>query len=97
MVAVAPPAFVVDTRRIEATFGVVGLSPADAALDAPGEAVKAALARQGIAHCDLAPALQQAQAAGETVYLTYDGHWTAAGHRVVAETVAACLRAEGML
>ncbi len=92
LVAVAPPAFVVDETRLAATFALVGLDPADADPDAPGRAALGLLADLGVEACDLTPALRAARAAGERVYFTYDGHWTPAGHRVVAETVAACLR-----
>lgn len=97
MVAVAPPAFVIDRSRVPSTFGVVGLNLNEVDLDAPGQALLAALARQGIAACDLSTPLAAAQAQGEAMYLTYDGHWTRAGHRVVAEAVQACLAREGML
>jgi len=92
MVAVAPPAFAVHTERAGPTLSLVGLDPAGADLQAPDRAVLAALSRQGIRSCDLGPALRSA-AEQEAVYLTFDGHWSSAGHRVVAETLTECLRA----
>lgn len=87
MVAVAPPAFVVDEDRAAATFSVVGLDPQRMALDAPRQAVMNTLHEVGIAACDLQPALQTATAP----YFVYDGHWTSEGHTLVAEAMQACL------
>ncbi len=96
MVAVAPPAFAVHAERAGPTLSLVGLDPAGADLQAPDRAVLAALSRLGIRSCDLGPALRTA-AEQEAVYLTFDGHWSAAGHRVVAETLTACLRSAGWI
>ncbi|RME26088.1 MAG: hypothetical protein D6798_07350 [Deltaproteobacteria bacterium] len=90
MVAVAPPAFVVDRERVAPTFEVVGLDPATADLDAPGAAVLSTLSALHIPACDLTPALR-AGARTDRMYLTYDGHWTPQGHAVVAEALATCM------
>jgi hypothetical protein len=87
LVAVAPPAFVVDPQRAAATFGLVGLDPARAALDAPRQAVLSILGELGIAACDLTEPLRSASAP----YFIYDGHWTTEGHTVVAETLSRCI------
>lgn len=95
LVALAPPAFVVDAWRREATFSLVGLDPAQADPLAPGRGVAQLLASRGIATCDLEPALSQAQATGEKLYFDYDGHWTRAGHAVVAQALAHCITEQG--
>lgn len=40
---------------------------------------------------DVGPALRRADAAGETVWIPGDGHWTARGHEIVAEALAGLL------
>ena len=40
--------------------------------------------------CDLSPALLAAAGDGP-LYYPWDGHWTAAGHAVVAQRLSACL------
>lgn len=91
VVAIAPPAFVVEEDRLAPTFGLVGLDPAKAELDGPERQVKALLDRLGVASCSLTEPLRVAAKAGEAPYFQYDGHWTAAGHTVVAHTLASCL------
>lgn len=93
LVAVAPPAFQVEASRAAGTLSMVGLDPADADLDAPHRAVMESLQRLGIASCDLVAPLSAAAASGAEPYFVFDGHWTEAGHRVVAETLDPCLRA----
>ncbi len=48
---------------------------------------------QGIEFLDTTTLLQQATAAGEQVYFTYDDHWTPLGHATVAGAVADYLQA----
>jgi len=94
VVALAPPAFVIDANRRAATFSLVGLDPATADVDAPAGLLTAELRHLGIANCDLTDPLRAAHAAepSEALYFTYDGHWTAAGHAVVADALAACIQ-----
>jgi hypothetical protein len=51
----------------------------------------------GVHYVDVAGALRAAAHAGEPVAFPEDGHWTARGHRIVAETIAAFLRSESLL
>ncbi len=90
LVAVAPPAFQVVPDRLEATFSVVGLDPSQADLDAPAQAVEGILQRLDIPRCDLVAPLRAAAATGEALYFTFDGHWTPAGHAVVADALVEC-------
>jgi hypothetical protein len=94
IVALAPPAFVIHPDRLASTFDVVGLDPAHATPDAPRDALARELRSLGIQACDLPPPLRAAAASGEALYFTYDGHWTAAGHAVVAEAMTACMSTE---
>jgi len=94
MVAVAPPAFAVHTERAGPTLSLVGLDPGGADLQAPDRAILQALSRHGIPACDLGAPLRAA-AESEAVYLTFDGHWNTAGHRVVAAALEDCLRSQG--
>lgn len=84
--ATAGPAFVVYPERAETTFWLFGHDPADADVDAPAQFVAAA-APPGLPVHDLTPALRRAPAA-PPLYFTLDGHWTEAGHAVVAEELA---------
>jgi hypothetical protein len=92
VVAIAPPAFVVDTDRVAPTFSLVGLDPAQADLHAPGQMLADILRRMNIAACDLVGPLEAARASGSApLYFTYDGHWTPAGHAVVADVLGPCM------
>jgi phospholipase/lecithinase/hemolysin len=62
------------------------------------DAVKAWGGREGVPVFDLVPAFRNAFAADGTWYhFRNDKHWTAAGHRLAAETLAALLRGSGVL
>lgn len=91
-VAVAPPAFVVDTERMKSTFTLVGLDPEQAALDAPQKEILELLMRLNISHCDLSTALHEGQKQ-KAMYFDFDGHWTQAGHQVVADEINDCIGA----
>jgi len=90
VVAIAPPAFVIDTERVGPTFELVGLDPSEADLHAPGRTVRELVERAGLTACDLVAPLEAARG-DEPLYFTYDGHWTARGHEVVASALDACL------
>ncbi len=94
MVAVAPPAFQIEEARRNATFSLVGLDSSGAVPDQVTDGIMALLGRLGIPACSLVAPLRAAYEAGERVYLAYDGHWSPAGHRVVAEQLAECIGAQ---
>ena len=94
MVAVAPPAFQIETARRDATFSLVGLEPQAANPDQVTDAVSKVLGQIGVPSCDLVAPLRTAHRDGEQVYLAYDGHWSPAGHKVVAKTISQCLNAQ---
>ena len=92
MVAVAPPAFQIETERMNATFALVGLDPARARPDAVSQAVMDVLKRNNIPACDLVEPLRRANKAGGEMYLQYDGHWSPKGHAVVSDALEKCFR-----
>jgi len=81
---IAPPAFVADTKRAAATFRLVDMSMENIDLDRPANALLAERI-EGLPMFDLSPALRESKKAA---YFRFDGHWTPAGHRVVADTLA---------
>ena len=89
-VAVAPPAFVIDTERINPTFTLVGLPLTEQAIDAPQQEILSILKELGIRSCDLTNTLREAEKTGNT-YFTYDGHWTPHGHKTVAAQLEKCV------
>ncbi len=91
LVAMATQAIQVERGRAEGTFELAGIDPASADLDAPTRALRRVLQRLQIATCDLVPALRAAVNDGARVHFTWDAHWTAAGHQVVARTLARCM------
>jgi len=91
MVALAPPAFQIEDSRRDATLALVGLDPAEAVPDQVTDELTTLLGQMGIPSCDLVAPLRAAHTAGERVYLAYDGHWSEAGHRVVAEALEGCI------
>jgi len=93
MVAVAPPAFVIDQERIEPTFNIVGLSEVKKDIEAPQLEAMAILKQLKINACDLTKALREGEKKAPT-YFTYDGHWTPHGHRIVADELQRCMGGE---
>jgi len=91
LVAIAPPAFQIETERMDATFSLIGLDPNRARVDAVSNAVRDSLQRSGIRHCDLVDPLRRAHRAGGEMYLQYDGHWSPKGHAVVANALVKCM------
>ena len=87
---VAPPAFVADPRRAEATFDLVGMSMDKVDLERPSQA----LMREelpGLPRLDLLPVLRDSSS---PTYFRFDGHWTSEGHRLVAESLAEWISAK---
>ena len=91
MVAVAPPAFVIDTQRAKPAMELVGLSAQNLDLEAPQKTILSLLKKHNIPSCDLTSALE-ATHKNEPVYFTFDGHWTIAGHQAVAQQINTCLK-----
>lgn len=91
VVAIAPPVYVVRPSTTAATFTRYGLDPAGARLSAPGDAVRAIVARRNVPVCELEPALKAAESAGQDPYYIFEGHWAPTGHAAVAEALAGCL------
>lgn len=58
-------------------------------LEAPNRRLAAFLAAEDIPHLDLLPVFRRAaeQTGSPPLHLRRDGHWTAAGHRLAAETI----------
>ncbi len=90
-VAIAPPYFVLHAERGKQTLATFGLADRTPELGGPHAAVLATLHDLGISTCDLQPDLLQAEAAGDQPYLRFDGHWSAAGHAVVADALDRCM------
>lgn len=93
MVAIAPPAFVIDIDRMKATFSLVGLDPESAKLESPQQAILEELIQQNIPHCDLSTALKVGQQQ-DNMYFEFDGHWTPAGHQIVAKQIGQCMETQ---
>lgn len=89
LVAVAPPAFLVEPEMLARLLTEFELPTVGS--EAPRIVALELLERLGVASCDLTPALIQSQARGERPYLRFDGHWNRTGHAVVADAIAACL------
>lgn len=62
-------------------------------LDLTAKRAHAMLVEAGVDFASLEPALAEAAAKNEPLYFPIDGHWTPAGHRVVAKALTPLLRA----
>jgi len=80
-VALIPPAYVVHTDRMPATFEAFGLEPSLEHIHGPQRSIRG-LIRSPTTVLDLTDALQEH--ADEQPYLVFDPHFSAAGHRVAA-------------
>lgn len=69
----------------------------EADIDAPKNAVRRFLEKEGIAVCDLTEPLRQAAREREQLYLRAGAHWTDAGNEAAAESIARCLGDRGLL
>ena len=58
--------------------------------------IRETLEPRGFAVVDLLPVFQEASAR-EALFFDVDGHWSAAGHRTAAKTIATALRTRGAL
>ncbi len=63
----------------------------------PARRLAAWAAANGVTFVDAEPALERAAEAGEKLYWDVDPHCTAAGYRVIAETLAAGLEEQGLV
>ncbi len=95
LVAVVPPAFVMDDATARRTFASVGLEKVTPDLDGAQTAALAAAAAAGVRSCDLLPPLRQAARRGDRPFLPFDGHLTVEGHRVAAAAIEACAAIPG--
>lgn len=93
LVVLAPPRWQVRDEAWERYRRAWNL-PADAFdRDRVSRVAHAGLRELGIEPVDLRPALRAAEAAGTPCYYDHDGHWTSAGHEVVAGVIARELEA----
>ncbi len=60
-------------------------------VESPGRTVAEACAARGIPVVDLLPGLREAAVSDPYLYYRWNMHWTAAGHRAVARTIARAL------
>lgn len=87
LIVIAPPAFVIDQKRLAATFQLVGLDETQATPNIPQQTVLKIASDLQLPVCDLTPALSKESSS----YFIFDGHWNAMGHRIVADTIQQCL------
>lgn len=90
VVAVIPPAFVMDDASARRTFESVGLA-AEPDLDSAQAAAVGAAQAAELEVCDLMPPLRAAHTEGARPYLPFDGHLSVEGHRRVGAALTACI------
>ncbi len=94
IVALAPDLTQVDAGDREVWASEMrrrGRDPGSAAPDTITGAIRGILDALDVPHCDLSPALAEAEAGGEACYYRINRHWTPAGHRVAADALARCI------
>jgi hypothetical protein len=84
VVAMLPAEFQVDALLQEKIFERFGLARDDYDLSCPQKLLGVYMRDTGIAHIDLLPDFQRAQAR-ENLYVYRDGHWNDGGNRLAAE------------
>ncbi len=96
VVVYVPARFEVDDAAWEATRAQYGLGKKRWSRDKVFETLHATCGRLGIDLIDPRGALRRTEAEGRRTYFPLDGHWTASGHALVAEALAAHLRTRGL-
>lgn len=71
---------------------IAGLDEAEFDWDLPNRRSAELLQRAGAAHTNVLPAARAAAGSGESIHFRTDGHYTPAGHRVVADVVLPAMR-----
>lgn len=87
--ALVPPAYVVHTERQKSTFDAFGLALDPAQIERPAAAILGAVP-SSISTIDLTAALRAG--AEHRPYLVFDPHFSAAGHRIVADQLTPFVR-----
>ena len=98
LIAYVPSRLEIDERTWRLTRRLYGWDEAGWDRGRVAQRLKEAAAPAGIPVLDLTEPLRRANdAGGPRPYFTYDGHWSAAGHRVAAEEVQRFLSRPGWL
>ncbi len=98
LLAYVPSRLEIDERTWRLTRRLYGWDEAGWDRGRVAQRLKEAGAQAGIPVLDLTEALRRAnEAGGPQPYFTYDGHWSAVGHRVAAEEVQRFLSSQGWL
>jgi hypothetical protein len=74
-----------------------GADLSDDDVDAPLSTLGDFMSKQSIDYCNLTAPLREHARKGEQLYLKTSAHWTAAGNKVAADAILACLREKGLL
>jgi lysophospholipase L1-like esterase len=97
MVVNAPVPYVVYPEIWDRLLSVHGLRLADWDLELPGRRLREISGRRGWHLLDPLPEFRRAAAGGARLHFAADGHWTAAGHQLVAELIAREIEERGLL
>ncbi len=98
LLAYVPSRLEIDERTWRLTRRLYGWDEAGWDRGRVAQRLKEAAAHAGIPVLDLTEPLRRANEAGGTrPYFTYDGHWSAVGHRVAAEEVQRFVSKQGWL